>query len=701
MTALRTKLLRARGVSSLILCAGACAIAIACKSPSDTSTPGQSGGSAQGGTAGGSSQLGGTSGAGGSMGGKGGSGNNGGSVGGSQASGGGGVSGAGGKGASGGDAGASGGAAGSTACTSSQTSCWGACSDLQSDPKNCGKCGTVCASGTCNAGACKKAKDCYAKTTITDSLVADFEGYDGKTAAADWGWAFNGTAGSSKAVYAGLYEYDDGTGSPAVSIAGPGNASSKYAGKLATGGQSSKWGGALGMWMGCVDASAYKGVSFWVKGNAPKLSGTLGLATETTSPPDSKDPAGGGTCTTGTCQGPTVDFPVSTGWSQVIAKWADFTDGTANGATVKTTGGNVTGMTWQVGLAFKWNGDDAGSTPIASAYDIEVDDIRFIDDSVSCPNGRQLCGTSCVDTGSDSANCGSCANACAKERACSGGKCVCPTGYTDCDGQCVDPQIDAQNCGGCGKSCTGECSGGSCKDSTCAASLPKKDTKTAKGDSIDLGKYWINNNWWGNSNATGTQSIWDTCSSGNTIGWGTSWNWTGGSGVITYASAVLGWHYGWHFSNTGLPVQLSDGKTITCGWHYSVQPGKVMNVSYDLFAHTQSNPTASDNPSDEIMIWLYRAGGATPIGSTSATVTIGGSSWELHEGSNGSWNVHSYLRSSNADTGATLNISDFLNDLTGNRGMAKTKYLTSIQAGTEVTQGTGELDTDQYYCTIK
>jgi hypothetical protein len=194
--------------------------------------------------------------------------------------------------------------------------------------------------------------------------------------------------------------------------------------------------------------------------------------------------------------------------------------------------------------------------------------------------------------------------------------------------------------------------------------------------------------------------VWSTCSSGNTIGWGTEWNWTGGSGVISYVSAVLGWHYGWKLTNTGLPVQISAGKKITCAWTYKVTPGKIINVSYDLFAHTQANPTGDDKPSDEIMIWLYRAGGAAPIGTKKATVTIGGNSYDLYEGTT-TWNVHSYVRTTNADTGATLSISDFIKDLTDNRGFAKTKYLTSIQSGTEVFQGSGSLTTDQYTCTIE
>jgi hypothetical protein len=622
------------------------------------------------------------------------------------------ASGGAGGGAAGGAAGAGGttrgaggattGAGGSTVtCASGQATCYGACVDLQSDAKNCGKCGTVCDSDVCNAGVCKKVKDCYKKTVLTDPSLADFEDYDGTTAAASWSWAINAPAGSANAVYAGLYEYDDGTGSPAMSIAGPGNASSKYAAKLAAGSQASKWGGALGIWMGCVDASAYQGISFWVKGTAPTGTATVTLAAEATSAPDSTDPAAGGTCTSGTCAAATKEFPVTTSWSQVLVTWDTFTAGTANGATVTTSGNGITGLSWNVGLAYHAGSGDAGYVPTAASYDIEVDDVQFIG-GTACDGTLKLCGTACTDATTDKNNCGTCGNVCPQERTCTAGKCVCPSGYSDCSGQCVDFQVDAQNCGGCGKACTGQCAGGGCQASACAANMAQKDKTSTKDASITLGKYWINNNQWGASNGSGSQSIWDTCSSGNTIGWGTEWDWTGSaSQVKTYASAVLGWQWGWKISNTGLPVQLSSGKTISCGWTYRVQPGQTIDVSYDMFAHTQSNPGTNDDPSDEIMIWLYRSGGAAPIGGTSATVTIGGASWELHEGSNGRWAVHSYVRTSNADTGATLNIMDFFNDLTANRGMAKSKYLTSIQSGTEVFIGSGRLDTDQYYCTVQ
>ena len=486
-----------------------------------------------------------------------------------------------------------------------------------------------------------------------------------------------------------------------MTIAGPGYDASKYAAGISNS-QASKWGGQLGMWMGCIDASAYQGISFWVQGTVPGNKATLAIATEATTAPDDTG-AGGGTCTSGgdTCKPAMVEFPVSSTWSQVQVAWDTFTPGTAGTTSVPLTGDKITGMSWNASLTWTASGD-AGYVPVPGSYSLTVDNIQFVA-ATACTGSLKLCGTGgCVDTNTNSAHCGECDHACTNSRTCSSGTCVCPSGYTDCSGECVNTQIDAQNCGGCGKACTGVCSAGSCQESTCKADMSQQGKTSTAGASITLGKYWINNNQWGASGGSGSQSIWSTCSSGNTIGWGTEWNWSGGAGQVkSYASSVLGWHWGWKVSGSGLPVQLSSNKNITCGWTYRVNSGQTIDVAYDLFAHTLSNPGTNDDPTDEIMIWLYRSGGAAPIGGTSATVSIAGTSWELHQGSNGRWMVHSYVRTSNADTGATLNLMDFLKDLTSKRGLSSSKYLSSIQAGTEVFLGSGRLDTDQYYCTIQ
>jgi hypothetical protein len=223
-------------------------------------------------------------------------------------------------------------------------------------------------------------------------------------------------------------------------------------------------------------------------------------------------------------------------------------------------------------------------------------------------------------------------------------------------------------------------------------------TCTAFG-SVTQGKYWINNNLWGQSSGSGWQCIWDSYTSGNTIGWGTNWNWTGQqNSVKSYASSVLGWHWGWQNSNTGLAVQLSANRSVNTSWQFNVNQTGTLNVAYDLWAHTISNPTWQNNPSDEIMVWLYRAGGAGPLGTLQGTVNIAGTNWDLYRGNIG-WNVFSFVRQQNT-TNSTLNLRDFLNNLVSRGWMSSSKYLTSVEAGTEIFHGSGQLNTTSYFANV-
>jgi xyloglucan-specific endo-beta-1,4-glucanase len=325
-----------------------------------------------------------------------------------------------------------------------------------------------------------------------------------------------------------------------------------------------------------------------------------------------------------------------------------------------------------------------------------------------CATGQGACGANqaCVDVLSNAANCGACGTACPAGGACANGVCSCPTGQTACAGKCVDLTSDEKNCGACGTTCSGttSCLYSACIDPTSLSCAGTKANNSCTQDaSISLGKYWVNNNEWGAASGSGTQCVWSNCQTGDLVGWGTSFDWTGTPNAVkTYASLVFGWQWGWKVQNTGLPLQLSSTKAINCGWDFTVtQTGTItIDVSYDMFAHAISNPGATDNPTDEIMVWLYRANGAGPIGATAATVTIDGTSWELHKGTNNSWNVYSYVRTTNAQT-SVLNMMDFMADLVTRGWMTKDKYLSSIQTGTEVFTGNGQLQTNGFYCRIQ
>jgi hypothetical protein len=238
------------------------------------------------------------------------------------------------------------------------------------------------------------------------------------------------------------------------------------------------------------------------------------------------------------------------------------------------------------------------------------------------------------------------------------------------------------------------------------------NTCTANGF-VTEGEYWVNNNQWGvaGTGPSGQQCVWGTCQTGDLVGWGTSWNWTGGkAGVKTYASLVFGWQYGIKVPNTGLPIQLSSSKQVNCGWDFTVNQTGTLDISYDTWLHTvdvttQPNGGSNATPSEEVMIWVYAAGGAGPIsasGSTpaAANVSIAGTTWNLFQGNNGVWPVSSYVRTGNATT-TVMNLMDFYADLVKRNWVPSSRYLSSVQSGTEVFNGSGTLTTNGFYCRVQ
>jgi hypothetical protein len=333
-----------------------------------------------------------------------------------------------------------------------------------------------------------------------------------------------------------------------------------------------------------------------------------------------------------------------------------------------------------------------------------------------CATGLGPCGTNgqCVDILSSEQNCGTCGLACATGQTCNAGVCACPGAQQVCSGACKDLAADPVNCGTCGTKCgTGtQCLFGGCIDPTsvnCGGGA-KVGMSCTRDAFVTEGKYWVNNNWWGISASNpipGMQCIWGTCQTGDLVGWGTSWTWNGAGGVKTFSSLVMGWQFGLKIPNSGLPVQISANHAINCGWSFAVTGTGTIDVSYDTWMHTIPAPGFADAPVEEVMIWLYESGGAAPIGPVvAANVSLAGTTWDLHEGQGGStWRVASFVRRTTATT-AVMNMAEFYNYLAAPPApqqpyIQKAWYLTSIQTGTEVFNGTGELDTNGFYCRVQ
>jgi hypothetical protein len=182
------------------------------------------------------------------------------------------------------------------------------------------------------------------------------------------------------------------------------------------------------------------------------------------------------------------------------------------------------------------------------------------------------------------------------------------------------------------------------------------------------------------------------------ISLGTSWNWTGPAHTIkSYAAMVWGWHWGWKIADCGLPVQLASLQKLRSTWEFELThtvPGGT-NVTYDIWLSSNEHAD-NENPTGEVMIWLYQTGEITPIGSDMERVTIEGVTWRLWKGAHpvSGWPVYSFVREENTDS-QTLDLVLFFDVLT-RFGLSKSDYLLGVQTGPEVFTGEGQLDTTYY-----
>jgi hypothetical protein len=227
-------------------------------------------------------------------------------------------------------------------------------------------------------------KECATKTTIMTPVFMNFEDYKGNTDPSMYGTAFGTTTVGMGTAYAGTLAYPeaDGATAPTLSLGG-GHPPSTWAATETL--SATMWGMGGGIWMGCADASAYKGISFWVRGTSGKSTFSFTLAMDSTDLPNAMNAAGGGICpgTKDTCKPAEKDnIPISSDWTQVSILWSDFTPGMSGTSTVTPNGNNITGLGWSVPLAFIADPSKAADAgvyiPVPESLSFDIDDITFM-----------------------------------------------------------------------------------------------------------------------------------------------------------------------------------------------------------------------------------------------------------------------------------------------------------------------------------
>jgi|tagenome__1003787_1003787.scaffolds.fasta_scaffold20958295_2 hypothetical protein len=189
------------------------------------------------------------------------------------------------------------------------------------------------------------------------------------------------------------------------------------------------------------------------------------------------------------------------------------------------------------------------------------------------------------------------------------------------------------------------------------------------------GRYVVMNNRWGTSaqqciNVTGTGfSITTQQGTGSTSG-----------APVSYPAVYYGCHYTNCSPGTNLPLQVSAISSATSSISYTYVSGATYDAAYDIWL--DPSPKRDGVNQQEIMIWFNRQGSIQPIGSVVGNATIGGRTWQVWQGSNGSNAVVSYVAPSPI-TSWSFSVLDFINDVKNRGAITSSWYLTSIQAGFE------------------
>ena len=191
------------------------------------------------------------------------------------------------------------------------------------------------------------------------------------------------------------------------------------------------------------------------------------------------------------------------------------------------------------------------------------------------------------------------------------------------------------------------------------------------------GGYTVFNDVWGSG--AGAQNIWANSFSN----WGVWANHPNTGGVKSYPN-----------STKNVNRALSSLTTLKSSMNATTPAGGAWESTYDIWDNTHAN---------EIMLWLNYTGGSVGSGNVKpisfnwssagnaipvfTNQSIGGSTWNVFRGNNGSNNVYSFLRTTKTN-GTTVDIKAFLNWIKG-KGWIGNVTVGDVQYGFEITSSFG------------
>ena len=178
------------------------------------------------------------------------------------------------------------------------------------------------------------------------------------------------------------------------------------------------------------------------------------------------------------------------------------------------------------------------------------------------------------------------------------------------------------------------------------------------------GGYTVRNDVWGSG--AGPQSIWANSYSNFGV-WANHPN-TGGVKSYPHSARAVN-------------KKLSALNSVSSSFNVTRPGGGAYETAYDIWAN---------NNAYETMLWMNKQGAVGPLGTKQTTATVGGHTWDVYKGSNGSNAVFSFIRTSTTNSG-TVDVLAVLNWIKG-KGWFGDVTLGEVQFGFEITSSSGGLN---------
>ena len=225
-------------------------------------------------------------------------------------------------------------------------------------------------------------------------------------------------------------------------------------------------------------------------------------------------------------------------------------------------------------------------------------------------------------------------------------------------------------------------------------------SKCGKYDSVSVtangGNYRVSNNIWNGSSRSQCIEVDDR--TGAFAVTASSHRKPTDGAPASYAFIAVGCHWNecTDSGKNGLPRKVSSVSAVSSSWS-TIQPEHgVYNVAYDIWFSRTSRVTGQPDGA-EMMIWLARNGNIQPVGSRVAeAVRLDDATWDVWYGWNGKNNVISYVRTSNTDGVDDLDLKAFIADAADRKFIQTSWYVTSIEAGFEIWQGSAGLASNSF-----